>query len=139
MFGVFGGSAIGAGVALWPGMTPKARALQQRTRAFFVRVSRYCESLPRTDTVRRVVPQLIDAAGSTSSNYNGACRARSKKEFIAKIGLCVEEASESLEWLLSLKEANIGSPQERDDLIDEADQLTAIFTASHKTARKRTS
>ena len=117
-------------------MTPKAKALQLRTRAFFVRVSRFCESLPRTDTARRVVPQLIDAAGSTSSNYNGACRARSKKEFIAKIGLCVEEASESLEWLLALKDANIGSPQERDELIDEADQLTAIFTASQKTARR---
>ena len=117
-------------------MTPKAKALQLRTRAFFVRVSRFCESLPRTDAARRVVPQPIDAAGSTSSNYNDACRARSKKEFIAKIGLCVEEASESLEWLLSLKDANIGSSQERDELIDEADQLTAIFTASQKTARR---
>jgi four helix bundle protein len=118
-------------------MTPKARALQQRTRAFFIRISTFCESLPRTDTARRVIPQLIDAAGSTSSNYNGACRARSRKEFIAKIGVCVEEASESLEWLLSLKDANIGSPQERDELIDEANQLTAIFTASQKTARRR--
>jgi len=120
-------------------MTPKAKALQQRLRTFFVRVTRFCEALPRTDTVRRVVPQLIDSAGSTSSNYNGACRARSKKEFVAKIGLCVEEASESLEWLLSLEEADIGSPQERDELIDEADQLTAILTASHKTARRGSS
>ena len=118
-------------------MTPKAKALQERTRAFFVRVARFCESLPRTDTVRRIVPQLIDSAGSTSSNYNGACRARSKKEFVAKIGVCVEEASESLEWLLSLKATNIGSPEVRDELIDEANQLTAILTASHRTARRR--
>jgi four helix bundle protein len=118
-------------------MTPKAKALQERTRAFFVRVSRFYESLPRTDTARRVIPQLIDSAGSASSNYNGACRARSKKEFIAKIGLCVEEASEALEWLRSLQDVNIGSPSERDELIDEADQLTAIFSASHKTARRR--
>jgi four helix bundle protein len=117
-------------------MTPKAKALQERTRAFFVRVSRFCESLPRTDTVRRVSPQLIDSAGSASSNYNGACRARSRKEFIAKIGLCVEEAAESLEWLLSLKDANIGATQERDELIDEANQLTAIFAASHRTAQR---
>jgi four helix bundle protein len=101
-----------------------------------VRVSRFCESLPKTDTVRRVIPQLIDAAGSTSSNDNGACRARSKEEFIAKIDLCVEEASESLEWLLSFQEANIGPLQERDELIDGADHLTAVFTTSHKTARK---
>ena len=120
-------------------MTPKAKALQERARACFVRVSRFCESLPRTDTARRVIPQPIDSAGSASSNYNGACRARSKKEFIAKIGLCVEEASESLEWLLSLKDVNIGSPQERDELIDEANQLTAIFTAFHKTAQSNKS
>ena len=66
-------------------------------------------------------------------------RSDNDPEFIAKIGLCVAEASESLEWLLSLKDAKIGSPQERDELIDEANQLTAIFTASHKTAQRNKS
>ena len=119
-------------------MNAQAQALQKRTRAFLVRVCQFCESLPKSDTSRRIVPQLIDAAGGTSSNYNGACRARSKREFAAKIGVCVEEVSEALEWLLSLREANIGESQEREALIQEADELTAIFTASHKTATRRT-
>lgn len=54
-----------------------------------------------------------------------------------KIGVAVEEASESLEWLESLKQANIGSPATREALIDEANQLTAILAASHKTVTGR--
>jgi four helix bundle protein len=93
--------------------------------------------LPKSVTAQRIVPQLIDAAGSASSNYNGACRARSKKEFAAKIGVSLEEASEALEWLESLKQANIGFPDTREALIDEANQLTAILAASHKTVTGR--
>ena len=120
-------------------MNLRAKELQARLRTFLVRVSSFCESLPRSVTAQRVAPQLIDAAGGASSNYNGACRARSKKEFVAKIGVSVEESSEALEWLLSLKQANIGPPDTRDELIDEANQLTAILTASHKTASRRRS
>jgi four helix bundle protein len=118
-------------------MNPKAQALQERARDFLVRVCEFCRLLPKSDAARRIVPQLIDSAGSASSNYNGACRARSKKEFAAKIGICVEEASEALEWLQSLEQANIGPRDVRDALIDEANQLTAIFVASHKTATGR--
>jgi four helix bundle protein len=118
-------------------MNEKARALQARLRTFLTRVSVFCESLPRSLTAQRIAPQLIDAAGSASSNYNGACRARSKKEFAAKIGVSLEEASEALEWLESLKEAGIGSPDTREALIDEANQLTSILSASHKTATGR--
>jgi four helix bundle protein len=118
-------------------MNEKARQLQARLRTFLARVSAFCESLPRSVTAQRIIPQLIDAAGSASSNYNGACRARSKKEFAAKIGVALEEASEALEWLESLKEAKLGTPETRDVLIDEANQLTAILAASYKTATGR--
>ena len=118
-------------------MNPKARELQERARAFLIAVSAFCESLPRTELVRRVVPQLIDAAGSASSNYNGACRARSKREFAAKIGVAAEEASEALEWLTTLRDAAIGNPAQRDPLVQEAHELTSIFTASQKTASRR--
>jgi four helix bundle protein len=117
-------------------MNAKAKELQARLRTFLTRVSAFCESLPRSVTAQRIVPQLIDAAGSASSNYNGACRARSRKEFAAKIGVALEEASEALEWLESLKEANIGSPESREALIEEANELTAILTASHKTVTR---
>jgi four helix bundle protein len=127
----------GPSVALALSVKAQAEALQKRARAFFVRVGKFCDSLPKSGMGSRVAPQLIDSAGSANSNYNSACRARSRKEFAAKIGICVEEASETLEWLESLKEANIGDAKEREALIQEANELTAIFTASHKTATSR--
>jgi four helix bundle protein len=118
-------------------MNRRAEELQRRARAFLIAVSAFCETLPRTDMVREIIPQLIDAAGSTSSNYNGACRARSRREFAAKIGVAAEEASEALEWLMTLRDAGIGNEASRNALIQEADELTSIFTASHITSSRR--
>jgi four helix bundle protein len=118
-------------------MKAQATALQQRLRAFFVRVCAFCEGLPRSYTTARIAPQLIDAAGGAASNYNGACRARSRREFAAKIGVAAEEASEALEWLHSLRDAGVGRADECEALIQEADELTAILTASHRTSSRR--
>ena len=76
-------------------MHPRAVVLQQRLRTFVVRIGVFCQTLPPHPLAQRIAPQLIDAAGSASSNYNGACRARSRREFAAKIGVAAEEASEA--------------------------------------------
>ena len=117
-------------------MTPQALALQQRTRDFLSRVIAFCDALPSTHASRRIIPQLIDSAGSTDSHYRAACRGRSRKEFIAKIGVAAEEADESMGWLQALLAAGIGSKPETIALINEADELTAIFVASGKTAKR---
>jgi four helix bundle protein len=117
-------------------VNPKALELQARTRRFLKRVIEFCDGLPPTLAVSRIVPQLLDSAGSTDSNYRGACRGRSRREFIAKIGVAAEEADESKGWLLALVAAKIGDPIEAAALIKEADELTAIFVASEKTARR---
>ena len=117
-------------------MNAKARALQTRTSAFLNDVIRFVESLPETRITKRIVPQLLDAAGSTDSNYRSACRARSHREFIAKLGVAAEEADESKGWLEALTAANLGAHEQAAHLIDEADQLTAIFVASLKTATR---
>jgi four helix bundle protein len=122
-----------------PRMNQKARELQARTHRFFVRVIHYCEALPRNDATASIGRQLLDAAGSTDSNYRSACRGRSHAEFTAKIGVAAEEADECYGWLLALQQAGFGDPGETEKLIDEADQLTRIFTASQKTARDRKS
>ena len=109
----------------------------QRTHSFFVRVLRYCERLPRNTRTLRIEPQLIDSAGGTDSNYRAACRARSTAEFIAKIGVAAEEADESKGWLAALLASNNGDKNETKALIDEADELTAIFVSSRKTAERR--
>ncbi len=117
-------------------MNPKALALQQRTGTFLNRVIAFCETLPDRLAARRISLQLLDSAGSTDSNYRGACRGRSPKEFIAKIEVAAEEADESKGWLTALVGANLGDKKEAGALIKEADELTAIFVASAKTARQ---
>jgi four helix bundle protein len=79
---------------------------------------------------------LLDSAGATDSNYRAACRARSNKEFIAKIGVAAEEADESLGWLQAQLGAHIGDTRELQALSQEAEELVRIFTASGKTAKQ---
>ena len=117
-------------------MNPRAVALQERIQAFLLRVIRFAELLPDHPAARRIVPQLIDAAGSTDSNYRAACRGRSRREFIAKLGVALEEADESLGWLEALAGAGLGDASEASALIKEADELVSILVASQKTARR---
>ena len=119
---------------LVPGMNPKAEALQKRTHTFFIDVIALCGELGTSDAVTTIRAQLLDSSGATDSNYRAACRARSRREFIAKIGVAIEEADESLGWLESLRDSNLGPKEKLEPLIKEADELTAIFVQSRKTA-----
>jgi four helix bundle protein len=71
-----------------------------------------------------------------AANYRASGRAGSDKEFCSKIAIVVEEADESQLWLELLPEAD---PTIATDalkaLLAEASELTAIFTASHRTAK----
>ena len=78
----------------------------------------------------------MDAAGGMHSNYRSACRARSTREFIAKVGVAAEEADECVGWLETLRKAKCGNGEEQAALEQEAVELTKIFTASQKTARR---
>ena len=115
-------------------MKPQTQALQKRTHDFFLRVIGLCEALPKTAAARSIAEQLLDSAGSVDSNYRAACRGRSKPEFIAKIGVAVEESDESLGWLVALRDAKLGPHDELVSLVKEADELVSIFVASRKTA-----
>lgn len=117
-------------------MNAKAEALKTRTHEFLVKVIKLCEGLPQSQAARSIAGQLLDSAGGMDSNYRAACRARSTREFIAKIGVAAEEADESLGWLQALIGAQIGEKQRVNDLIQEAEQLLRIFTASGKTAKQ---
>jgi four helix bundle protein len=128
---------IGAADAKPVVMNAKAVALQERTQKFAADVIKFCESLPRTLAAQKVAEQLLDAAGATDSNYRATCRARSSAEFIAKIGVAVEEADESKGWLELLVRSNLVSRDSAQDLIQEADELTRIFVKSRKTAQER--
>ena len=111
--------------------------LKARTTAFAVRVVKMTEALPRTRVADIVARQLIRSATSVGANYRAACRARSHREFTVKIGVVTEEADESLYWLEMLVETDLMSEAKLQNLIREADELTAIFTAAGHTARQK--
>jgi len=114
----------------------KADELKRRTKAFAVDVVLFCRTLPRSLETYRISGQLIGSATSVGSNYRAACRARSHKEFAAKIGTVIEEADESNFWLdLLITLGHCAATAE--PLLKEADELTAIFVASSNTARSR--
>ena len=78
---------------------------------------------------------MIRSAGSAASNYRATVRAKSKADFIYKIELVLEEADESHYWLEVIRDADLKKGQETDRLIKEANELTAIFAATDKTAK----
>jgi four helix bundle protein len=69
------------------------------------------------------------------ANYRAAGRSRSKAEFVAKIGVVLEEADETVFWLELLQECKVIKPERLQDLVKEANELTSIFAAAHRTAR----
>lgn len=114
-------------------MTP--REMRDRTKRFAVDAIKLCRTLPPTTDGRRLGQQLIDASTSVAANYRAACRGRSRAEFIAKLGTVLEESDESLFWLELMVEADLVPAARAERLLKEADELTAIFTTSLKTAR----
>lgn len=113
-----------------------AEELKKRTKEFALSVIRFVSNLPNKREANIIAHQLLRSATSVGANYRAACRARSKDEFIAKIGIVEEEADESLYWLEILSESRLASGGELDKLIKEADELTAIFVTSRKSAKK---
>lgn len=110
-------------------------ALKQRTKQFALRIIKLVEYLPKTPTGRVIGQQLLRSGTSVGANYRSACRGRSKADFIAKAGISLEEADESLYWLEFLHDAKLIPSERLKDLLKEADELVAIFSASIKTAR----
>lgn len=76
------------------------------------------------------------SATSVAANYRAVCRARSRREFIAKIGLVVEEADETVFWLELLGESDVVSSEWLTLQRTEATELLAIFAASERTAKR---
>jgi four helix bundle protein len=71
-----------------------------------------------------------------AANYRAVCRARSKAEFIARIGIVAEEADEAVLWIELLTESGIVKQELTEDLLKEAKELSAILTASQQTAKR---
>ncbi len=111
-------------------------ALKKRTKEFAIRVLRLVDSLQRGRSEDILGRQLVRAATSIGANYRAACKARSRADFISKITIVEEEADETQYWLELLIELGKSDQPEITALLEEAKELTAIFTASGKTAKR---
>ena len=109
--------------------------LKKRTKTFALRVAKLTGSFPNTFLGRHVGGQLTRSSTSVPANYRAACRARSKAEFLAKMGIVEEEADESVFWMEFALDAALVRADRVVDLLDEGRQLVAIFVASINTAR----
>ena len=111
------------------------KILQQRTKKFHIDVIKLCQLLPRNAAGFEIAKQLIRAAGSVGANYRATARAKSRPDFINKVQIVIEEANESHYWLEIVRDAELLQGEELNRLIIEANELTAIFTATNKTAK----
>src|SRR5437016_14353369 len=109
---------------------------RRRTFQFRIRVIRLTESLLKTDAARVIGKQLLRCATAVGANYRAAARARSRADFIAKMGIVEEECDESLYWLEMLVALRLISGGRSKNLRDEANEILSIVVASIKTARR---
>jgi four helix bundle protein len=111
-----------------------AETLQRRLYAFAIAVIRFCRTLPHTDEAREIARQLRRASTGASANYRASRRGRSRAEWLAKLGVVVEELDEAEHWLVLLRDSGVASPPQ--ELITECKELVAILTKSVDTARR---
>jgi four helix bundle protein len=112
-----------------------ADELKMRTKKFAIRIVKLFQALPHRDDARTLGKQLLRSGTSVDANYRAVCRSRSKAEFLARLGIVVEEIDETVFWLELLVESNIVSQQRLGSLQQEAKELLAIFASSQLTAK----
>ena len=112
--------------------------LKNRTKHFSLAVLNLIEKLPNSMSTRVVINQIAKSATSVGANYRAVCRARSDKEFVAKLNIVLEEADECQFWLEIIQEMNwIKQASDLDLILKEASELVAIFVSTLKTVNNR--
>ncbi len=110
--------------------------MKRRTKEFAKDVIALCRQLPATREGRLIGGQLFRSGTSVGANYRAACRGRSRADFVAKLGVVLEEADESLYWLEILQETKIVGAAVLAPLLAEANEIVSILVSSLNTARR---
>src|SRR5437667_10307287 len=116
-----------------------AAELKQRMKQFALRIMRLVDALPNTPKGRAIASQLVRSGTSVAANYRASCRARSRAEFIAKIGVVEEEADETALWLELIIADKLLPEKKIAPLLTEANELVAIMAASYISASRKNS
>jgi four helix bundle protein len=111
--------------------------LQDRLIDFVVRVLNVVESLPNTKAGNHIAGQLVRSGSSPAPNYGEAQSAESRKDFVHKMKIALKELRETYVWLLVVQRKPLIAPAEKlDPIIQENNELIAIFVASITTAQE---
>src|SRR2546428_14159733 len=117
-------------------MSEEAELLKARSMKFALDVCALIKQLPYEEPGPTVRRQLAKSSTSVAFNYRAACRGRSHAEYTAKIGVVAEESDETLGWLEFIEAGKL-IPKPLSNLVHEAKELSAIFSVSYGTARRR--
>ncbi len=112
-----------------------ADELRARTRKFALRVVRMVQVLSKNAVADVLGKQVLRSATSVGANYRAACNAVTRPIFLHKMSIVVEEADETVYWLEMIHDAELVKPEKLASLIDEAEQILKIMSASLKTAK----
>jgi len=110
--------------------------LRDKTRHLAIEIIKLVESLPRSRTADVLGKQILRSGTSVGANYRAACRAKSRADFISKMGIVEEEADETLYWLELLLETKLVTQNQVQYLMTEANDIIAMVVSSIKTARR---
>jgi four helix bundle protein len=111
--------------------------LQNRLKTFALRLIPLCEALPKKKISAIIESQILRSGFSAAANYRSACNAQSKKSFIAKLSIALEEIDESVFWLEIIRDVNLLPQSKLDLIIVEGVELTKILGASRRSARQK--
>jgi four helix bundle protein len=109
--------------------------LKERTKLFALRIVKLYRSLPKSQEALVLGKQILRSGTSIGANYRAASRARSRAEFVAKLGIVLEEADETEYWLELITETGIFPEARMQELREEAEELVSIFVASLRSAK----
>jgi four helix bundle protein len=114
----------------------KGKDLKDRFYSFALRIVNFIKSLPKNWIALEIGKQLLHSGTSIAANYEEACGAFSKEDFIYKINTALKEARESNYWLRLIKDTKIASGDELNRLVHESEEISKILGQSVKTARE---
>lgn len=109
--------------------------MKRRTKKYGLETIKLVRDLPRGRTEDSMANQLLRSGTAVGANYRSACRGKSIKDFIAKMGIVEEEADESVYWLELLTESGIVAKEKTEKLINEGNQLTAICVSAIRNSK----
>jgi four helix bundle protein len=110
--------------------------MKERTKQFALRILKLADALPKTRSGNAIANQIVRSGTSVAANYRALCRAKSRADFINKTSIAEEEADESCFWLELLSDAGLLKKARVQQLLDEANEITALLVASRKTAAR---